>query len=102
MRRVRRPGRTRQQWWLCAGRAAGGVALRRHVGLYHGFRDGVMGGGRSVDIVIRPEDTGDRDAVWHVNRVAFGQDGEALLVDALREGGYVRVSLVAETAGQVV
>ena len=34
--------------------------------------------------------------------LAFGQDAEARLVDALRDGGYVRVSLVAETAGQVI
>ncbi len=53
-------------------------------------------------MTIRPEDSADHDAIQHVNRVAFGQDDEARLVDALREGGFVRVSLVAERAGQVV
>lgn len=55
-----------------------------------------------MSIIIRPESTTDHDAIWHVNRLAFGQDDEARLVDALRDGGYVRVSLVAERAGQVV
>jgi putative acetyltransferase len=52
--------------------------------------------------IIRPETGADRDAVRLVNRRAFGQDAEADLVDALRDGGYVRLSLVAEEAGQVV
>ena len=37
-----------------------------------------------------------------VNRLAFGQDAEARLVDALRAGGFAPVSLVAEINGQVV
>lgn len=37
-----------------------------------------------------------------VNRRAFGQDAAAVLVDALRAGGYAEVSLVAEVAGRVV
>jgi predicted N-acetyltransferase YhbS len=37
-----------------------------------------------------------------VNRLAFGQDAKARLVDALREGGVARLSLVAEKDGQVV
>jgi putative acetyltransferase len=52
--------------------------------------------------LIRPETTADHDAIGHVNSLAFGQDAEARLVDALRDGGYVRVSLVAEQAGQIV
>jgi putative acetyltransferase len=52
--------------------------------------------------VIRPETTADLDAIRHVNRLAFGQDAEAQLVDALRDGGYVRASLVAEKGGQIV
>jgi putative acetyltransferase len=52
--------------------------------------------------LIRPETSADYEAIRHVNRLAFGQDDEAHLVDALREGGYVRLSLVAEQAGQVV
>src|SRR5947209_7808207 len=52
--------------------------------------------------LIRPETSADYEAIRHVNRLAFGQDAETLLVDALRENGYVRVSLVAEQAGQIV
>ena len=52
--------------------------------------------------LIRRETTADHEAIRHVNRLAFGQDEEAWLVDALREGGFVRLSLVAEQAGQVV
>jgi putative acetyltransferase len=55
-----------------------------------------------VNTLIRPETAGDHDAIRHVNRLAFGQDDEAQLVDALRAGGYARVSLVAERAAQVV
>jgi putative acetyltransferase len=51
---------------------------------------------------VRPETAADVDAIRHLNRLAFGQDDEARLVDALRDGGYVRVSLVAERAGQIV
>ena len=58
--------------------------------------------GAAMSSIIRPEATADRDAIRHVNRFAFGQDVEARLVDALRDGGYVRVSLVAEKDGQVV
>jgi putative acetyltransferase len=52
--------------------------------------------------LIRPETTADHDAILHVNRLAFGQDAEARLVEALRDGGYVRASLVAEKDQQVV
>src|SRR6516165_10493109 len=55
-----------------------------------------------MSIIVRPESTADEDAIRHVNRLAFGQDEEARLVDALRDGGYVRASLVAEQAGHVV
>jgi putative acetyltransferase len=55
-----------------------------------------------MNILIRPETSADHEAIRHVNWVAFGQDDEARLVDALRDGGYVRVSLVAEVGGQVV
>ena len=51
---------------------------------------------------IRPESTPDHPAVRVVNRLAFGGEDEARLVDALRYGGYVRASLVAEVDGQVV
>jgi len=55
-----------------------------------------------MNILIRPETSADHDAIRHVNRLAFGQGDEARLVDALRDGGFVRVSLVAQQAGQVV
>jgi putative acetyltransferase len=55
-----------------------------------------------MSILIRPETSADHEAIRHVNRLAFGQDDEARLVDALRDGGYVRVSLVAEMVGKVV
>jgi putative acetyltransferase len=51
---------------------------------------------------VRPETPADRDAVHRVNRLAFGQEAEAALVDALGQGGYSRVSLVAEIGGEVV
>jgi putative acetyltransferase len=52
--------------------------------------------------LIRPETSADHEAIGHVNRLAFGQDAEARLVDALRDGGYFRASLVADKDGQVV
>ncbi|HEU4751468.1 MAG TPA: hypothetical protein VFU47_00070, partial [Armatimonadota bacterium] len=48
------------------------------------------------------ETTTDYDAIRRVNRLAFGQEAEGRLVDALRAGGHARLSLVAEEAGQVV
>ena len=51
---------------------------------------------------IRVEIPSDLDAIRQVNRLAFGGVDEARLVDALRDGGYVRASLVAEVDGQVV
>jgi putative acetyltransferase len=55
-----------------------------------------------MSINIRAETAADHDAIRHVNRLAFGQDDEVRLVGALRDGGYVRASLVAEQEGQVV
>ena len=52
--------------------------------------------------VIRPEAAKDRNAVWNVNIAAFESDAEANLVDALRDGGYIEVSFLAETHGMVV
>ncbi len=51
---------------------------------------------------IRPETPLDREAIERVHRQAFGRTAEAELVNALREGGYARVSLVAEAAGEVI
>ena len=53
-------------------------------------------------IVIRSETASDFDAIRHVNRAAVESDAEANLIDALWDGGYVEVSLVAEVDGEVV
>ncbi|MFV1968837.1 MAG: GNAT family N-acetyltransferase [Pirellulaceae bacterium] len=50
----------------------------------------------------RPEAEEDRKPVWNLNQAAFGGDDEANLVDALRNGGFVEVSLIAEVDGEVV
>jgi putative acetyltransferase len=55
-----------------------------------------------MSISIRAETPEDRLAVAHVHRLAFGRDDEARLVDQLRDGGWARVSLVAEFDGRVV
>ena len=55
-----------------------------------------------MNLVIRHETHADHDAIREVNRLSFGRDDEARLVDALREGGHARVSLVAEEGSQVV
>lgn len=53
-------------------------------------------------MTIRPETPADLNAIHEVNRLAFGQDAEADLVNGLRRGGFVRMSLVAEVNGQIV
>lgn len=55
-----------------------------------------------MDMTIRPEQNDDREAIWSVNRAAFETDAEADLVDALRQGGFVEISLVAEVDGEIV
>ena len=55
-----------------------------------------------MDLTIRDERPTDCGGIFRVNREAFGRDAEAKLVDAVRAGGYCRVSLVAEVDGQVV
>lgn len=55
-----------------------------------------------MSVIVRPERPGDHAAVHEVNRLAFRQDEEARLVDALREGGYTRLSLVAEDGGRLI
>jgi putative acetyltransferase len=56
------------------------------------------------DITIRKETPADRAAIFEVNLRAFGQPGEATLVDALRrDGDFIpALSLVAERDGTVV
>ncbi|MEX0794510.1 MAG: N-acetyltransferase [Pirellulaceae bacterium] len=51
-----------------------------------------------IPIEIREETPADLGAIRHVNLHAFELPGEADLVDALRSGGYVRLSLVAQLA----
>ncbi|MFI5456930.1 MAG: GNAT family N-acetyltransferase [Isosphaerales bacterium] len=51
---------------------------------------------------IRPETTGDHPSVREVHRQAFGREKEGRLVDSLRDGGFSRLSLVAEQDGLVV
>jgi putative acetyltransferase len=55
-----------------------------------------------MNVLVRKETPEDLEAIREVNRRAFGQEDEARLVDALRDGGYVRLSLVAEEDGQVI
>jgi putative acetyltransferase len=55
-----------------------------------------------LTVTIRPETEHDRDAIFRVHSLAFGREDEARLVDALREGGFAPVSLVAQSAGQIV
>lgn len=56
----------------------------------------------SGSIIIRAESPRDRSAIHAVNAAAFPADDEADLVDALRAGGHVVASLVAECEGEVV
>jgi putative acetyltransferase len=59
-------------------------------------------GDEPIEHLDRPESDGDHAAIREVNRLAYGGDDEPRLVDALRDGGYDRVSMVAEEDGQVV
>lgn len=52
--------------------------------------------------MIRDERPDDADAIRHLHRLAFGQDAEGQLVDALRARAAVLVSLVAVADGAVV
>jgi len=53
-------------------------------------------------LIIRAETEADHPAVYEVNERAFGQAGEADLVDALRRNAQPQISLVAELDGRVV
>ncbi len=55
-----------------------------------------------MTILIRPEVPEDADAIARVHREAFNSEAEPRLVAALRDGGFARVSLVADVAGSVV
>lgn len=53
-------------------------------------------------MLIRAEQPKDKDAVYHVNEAAFCRPDEAQLVDRLRDGGQVTLSLVAVVEEQIV
>jgi putative acetyltransferase len=55
-----------------------------------------------MDLIVREELPGEHTAIREVHRLAFGGDDEGRLVDALREGGFARVSQVAVDDGQIV
>ena len=55
-----------------------------------------------MNLTIRPETELDLDRIRNVNRLAFGQEDEGHLVDSLRAGGFLTLSMVAELDGQVV
>jgi putative acetyltransferase len=51
---------------------------------------------------LRPEVADDRPFVATLIERAFGGNAEAMLVDALRDGGYAEVSLIAQLNGDIV
>ena len=53
-------------------------------------------------ITFRRERPGDEAGIRRVNEEAFGQPGEADLVDRLRRRGACRVSLVADEDGRII
>jgi len=53
-------------------------------------------------LTIRPETPEDVDSIRYVNEQAFGQKGEAELIDKLRKRDVVTLSLVAVQADQIV
>jgi putative acetyltransferase len=55
-----------------------------------------------MSVLVREEQPADRAAIFAVNAAAFPTDAEARLVDALRAGGGLLLSLVAEDAGALV
>jgi putative acetyltransferase len=57
-----------------------------------------------LGIAVRPETSGDREAIRQVNELAFGRPYEADIVDKVRSssGFLSELSLVAETEGKIV
>jgi putative acetyltransferase len=53
-------------------------------------------------IIVRLETPSDQHAIREVNRLAFGRDDEAGLVNSLRDGGFIRLSLVAQVHRAIV
>jgi putative acetyltransferase len=54
------------------------------------------------ELVIRPAEAGDREAIFALEAAAFGQDGEAKLVEALVADGDVVLELVATHEAEIV
>jgi len=88
-------------WRICRSEDAF-VVLRREAARVEWRAEIVKGFFDDVEFPIRPEAGGDREAIRQVHQAAFGGNAEANLVDALRDGGFVEVSLVAETEGRVI
>ncbi len=55
-----------------------------------------------MSLQIREEQPADVPWIRQVNEAAFGRAGEADLIDRLRDGGDIVLSLVAELEGQVI
>ena len=55
-----------------------------------------------MSVEIRPEEAREVPGIRDANHRAFGRGVEARLVDDLRDGGYARLSLVAEEEGRLV
>jgi putative acetyltransferase len=55
-----------------------------------------------VYVIVRDEQVADRAAIHDVVKAAFGRQGEADLVDSLREHGSVAISLVALDEEEIV
>lgn len=55
-----------------------------------------------MSVEIRPEEEADIEAIDEVLRRSFPDATEAKLVKSLRDGGYVRVSLVAVEGGRII
>jgi len=55
-----------------------------------------------ANAIIRRESTSDRAAIREVHLASFAGDGEADVVDALRDAGRLTISLVAEIDGRIV
>lgn len=74
-------------------------ALRAPASAY--FHVGRLIEGR-MEIEIRDERSGDIAAIHALNKLAFEQEQEANIVDALRQNGAARLSLVAVIGGRIV
>ncbi|HYL98561.1 MAG TPA: N-acetyltransferase [Blastocatellia bacterium] len=55
-----------------------------------------------IDFIIRSEELRDHQAIFDVNKSAFGSEGESKLVEQLRSDDDLVISLVAEVDGRVI